>query len=63
MKVSKETVKKLAVLQRRLHARSLEETIQMLVKRHRRELLEGAFGADRGKIKPFRETDRGEDRS
>jgi predicted CopG family antitoxin len=63
VKVSKETVKKLVVLQRRLRARSIEETIRLLVKRHRKELLEDAFGADRGKLAPFREVDRGEDRS
>jgi len=63
VKVSKDTARKLAVLQRRLHKESLDETIQALVARHRRELLEEAFGADRGKIGRFSEADRGEDRS
>ncbi|MBI2126267.1 MAG: VapB-type antitoxin [Thaumarchaeota archaeon] len=63
VKVSKATAKKLAALQRSLRAKSLEETIQMLVKRHRQDLLNEAFGADRGKIRPFSEEDRGEDRN
>ena len=63
VKVSKDTAKKLAVLQHRLHKESLDATIQMLVARHRKELIEEAFGADRGRIRPFREEDRGEDRS
>ena len=42
---------------------SLDETIQLLVTRHRKELLDEAFGADRGKLGVFREADRGEDRS
>lgn len=63
MKVSKATVRKLAALQHSLRAKSLEETIQMLVKKHRQDLLNEAFGADRGKIRPFSEEDRGEDRN
>ena len=63
VKVSKETVKKLASLQHSLHAKSLDDTIDLLVKQHRKELLAKAFGADRGKIKSFDEDDRGEDRS
>ncbi|MBI2648576.1 MAG: hypothetical protein HYY68_03585 [Thaumarchaeota archaeon] len=63
VKVSRDTAKKLAVLQRRLHTESLDETIRMLVARHRKELIEEAFGADRGKVGRFNEADRGEDRS
>jgi predicted CopG family antitoxin len=63
VKVSKDTARKLAVLQRRLHKDSLDETIRILVRRHRKELLEEAFGADRGTIGRFSEADRGEDRS
>ena len=63
VKVSKATAKKLASLQRSLRAKSLEETIQILVKKHREDLLNEVFGADRGKIKPFSEDDRGEDRN
>lgn len=63
VKVSKDTAKKLAVLQHRLRKESLDATIQTLVARHRKELIEESFGADRGKIRPFSEEDRGEDRS
>ena len=62
-KVSKDTAKKLTVLQHRLHKATLDETIQTLVARHRKELIEESFGADRGKLRPFGEGDRGEDRS
>lgn len=63
MKVSKDTARKLAALQRSLRTRTLDDTIVTLVKRHRKELIDEAFGADRGRIRPFRESDRGEDRS
>lgn len=63
MKVSKDTARRLAVLQHRLHKETLDATIQMLVARHRKELIEEAFGADRGRVQPFREADRGEDHS
>jgi hypothetical protein len=63
VKVSKETVRQLAALQKGLHARTLEETIHLLLKRHRKELLDEAFGADRGKVSGFSEDDRGEDSS
>lgn len=63
VKVSKDTAKKLAVLQHRLRKATLDETIQTLVVRHRKELIEESFGADRGKLRTFSERDRGEDRS
>ena len=63
VKVSKDTARKLAVLQHRLRKATLDETIQTLVARHRKELIEESFGADRGKLKPFGGRDRGEDRS
>ena len=63
MKVSKDTARKLAVLQRRLHKDTLDATIQMLVARHRRELIDEAFGVDQGRGLAFNEADRGEDRS
>jgi hypothetical protein len=63
VKVSKETVRQLAALQQGLHTRTLEETIHLLLKRHRKELLDEAFGADRGRVSSFSEGDRGEDRS
>lgn len=63
VKVSKDTAKMLAALQKGVHARTLEDTIVLLVRRHRKELLEEAFGVDRARVKPFREGDRGENRS
>jgi len=63
VKVSKDTARELAALQRGIHAKTLEETIRMLVTRHRKELLDETFGADRGKITSFSEDDRDEDRS
>lgn len=63
VKVSKDTARKLAVLQRRLGKGTLDETIQTLVARHRQELIDAAFGADRGKLRAFSEGDRGESRS
>lgn len=63
VKVSKDTARELAALQRGIHARTLEETIRMLVRRHRKALLEESFGADRGRLSPFTEEDRGEDSS
>ena len=63
MKVSKGTARELAALQKGMHAKTLEETIRMLVIRHRKELLDEAFGADKGKMTPFSEDDRDEDRS
>ena len=61
VKVSKQTARKLSSLQRSLRTKSLDETVDLLVNQHRKELMREAFGADRGKIKPFSEEDRGED--
>jgi predicted CopG family antitoxin len=63
VKVSKETVKRLASLRRSLHARSMDETIEILVKRRRKEALDAVFGTDRAKSRKFTEDDRLEDRS
>lgn len=64
VKVSKETAKKLSSLQKSLGTRSLDETVDLLVRQHRKELIKAAFGADRGRIRPFREEqDRGEEDS
>jgi len=63
VKVSKETVRKLAALQRSLGKRSMDETIEALVKRHRKELLDMMAGTDKARDRVFREEDRLEDRS
>jgi predicted CopG family antitoxin len=63
IRVSKKTAKTLENLREKLGAESLDETIQSLVKRQRKAVLEKSFGLDKNRIKPFTETDRGEDRS
>ena len=63
VKLSKGTAKKLSSLQRSLKTKSLDETVNLLVKQHhRKELLRKAFGVDRGRINPYDEdVDRDED--
>ena len=63
MKVSKETVRKLAALQRSLQAKSMDETIEILLRRRRKEALDAAFGSDPVKSRKFMEKDRLEDSS
>jgi hypothetical protein len=58
VKVSRENARRLAALQRSLHTRTMDETIEILVKRRRKELLEAAFGSDRSKSRKFTEGDR-----
>ena len=62
MKISRETLSHLERLRDEMKARSIDETVRTLIKSHRRRIVAGVFGADRGRIKPFREEDRGEDR-
>jgi len=63
VKVSKQTVRRLAALQTSLHAKSMDETIEILVKKRRKETLEAVFGSDLNKTRKFTEEDRLEDRS
>lgn len=63
IRVSKRTAEALEVMREKLKAESLDEAIQLLVKKQRETILDNAFGAARGRIKPFTEEDRGEDRS
>ncbi len=63
VKVSKETARRLASLQRSLHAKSMDETIGILVRRRRKEALDSAFGSDPDASRRFAEEDRLEDRS
>ena len=62
IRVSKKTAETLERLREKLNAKSLDETIQALVKKQRKSILEKAFSLDQGKIKPFSEEDRGENR-
>ena len=63
IRVSKSTLKMLMKLQQKLGAQTLDETIRLFIKQQRRERLNEAFGVDKGKIKPFTEEDRGENRN
>jgi hypothetical protein len=62
IRVSKKTAETLERLREKLGAQSLDEAIQALVKKQRKAVLEKTFGADKDRIKPFTEADRGEDR-
>ena len=62
VKVSRDTLSNLERLRDELRVKSIDATVRVLIKSHRRRLLSGAFGADKGLVKPFREEDRGEDR-
>jgi hypothetical protein len=62
IKVSKSTVAELEKLREQLNARSLDEAVRLLIRKHRMDALREALGADRGKIRSFTEEDRGEDR-
>ncbi|MCX8181738.1 MAG: hypothetical protein N3D12_01340 [Candidatus Methanomethyliaceae archaeon] len=62
IRVSKNTIKILEKLRRRLGAKTLDETLRLLINQQRREILEEVFGADFGKVRPFAEEDRGESR-
>ena len=63
VKVSKETVRKLAALQRSFGTRSMDETIEALVRRRRKDVLEAIAGTDKSRTRKFREEDRFEDHS
>ncbi|MEM2593498.1 MAG: VapB-type antitoxin [Candidatus Bathyarchaeia archaeon] len=63
VRVSKGTLRMLESLRKKLGAPTLDETIRLLIMQRRRQRLEEVFGIDRGRIKPFSEEDRGEDRS
>ena len=62
IRVSRKTAETLERLRQKLNVESLDEAIQALVKKQRKTMLEKTFGADRDKITPFKEVDRGEDR-
>ena len=62
IRVSKRTAEKLEQIREKIKAESLDEAIQSLIKKQRKEIIEKLFGIDQGKLKPFTEEDRGEDR-
>jgi hypothetical protein len=63
IRVSKGTLKMLERLRQKLRASTLDETIRLFITWQRRQRLDETFGLDKGKIKPFSEGDRGEDRN
>jgi predicted CopG family antitoxin len=63
IRVSKKTAETLEHLREKTGAESLDETIQSLIKKQRKAVLERTFGIDRDRISSFAEADRGEDRS
>jgi hypothetical protein len=63
IRVSKGTLKILERLRQKLQASTLDETIRLFIARQRRQRLDETFGVDEGKIKPFSEEDRGENRN
>jgi hypothetical protein len=62
IRVSKSTLKMLERLRQKLQASTLDEAIRLFIKMQSKKRLKEAFGIDDGKIKPFSEEDRGEDR-
>lgn len=63
VRVSKSTLRNLEKLRDNLNLKSLDETIRLLLMKHRRMLINDLFGIDAERINPFTEEDRGEDRS
>ena len=46
-----------------MNVKNLDEDIQRLIVEWRMKMLNEAFGLDRGRMRPFTEEDRGEDRT
>lgn len=63
IRVSKNTLKMLERIRQKLGTSTLDETIRIFITQQRRHKLNETFGIDKGKIKPFSEEDRGEDRN
>jgi len=63
VRVSRDTLRMLEKFRDKLNAESLDEAIRILIMRQRKAVIDEIFGLDRGRLKPFTEEDRGEDRS
>jgi hypothetical protein len=61
VKVSKTTLAELEKLRRKLGAKSLDDTIKVLLRKQRMEIIDAALGVDKGRINRFTEQDSGED--
>jgi hypothetical protein len=62
IRISKKTAQDLEDLKENLKAKSLDEAIQTLIKKQRKAFFKQALGIDKGKLTPFTEEDRLEDR-
>ena len=63
VRVSKTTLEILERLRDKMKAKTLDEAIRLFISHERKTRIDEAFGLDKGKIKPFSEEVRGEDRS
>lgn len=63
VRVSRITLQMLERLREKMKVESLDEAIRLLVMQQRKRIVDEAFGVDKGRVKPFSEEDRGEDRS
>ena len=63
IKVLKDTSRLLEDLRAKMKVKNLDEVIQRLIVEWRMKMLDEAFGLDRGRVRPFTEEDRGEDRT
>jgi len=62
IRISRSTLRMLERERQKMGAKSLDMVIRELVVRKRKRVLEEVFGIDKGRVKPFSEEDRGEDR-
>ncbi len=62
VKVSRNTLSELERLREEFNAKSIDETLRALIRERRRKILAAVFGSDKGRLTPFSEADRGEDR-
>jgi len=63
VRVSRDTLRMLEKFRDKLNVESLDEAIRTLILRHRKAVIDKMLGLDRGRLTPFTEEDRGEDRS
>lgn len=59
VRVSKNTLEILEHLKKALEAASIDEVIQVLIKQHRKSMLETVISLDRGRLIQFTEENRG----
>jgi len=52
VRISRATLSHLERLMVEMKARSIDETVMALIKSHRRKILVGVFGADKGRARP-----------